>query len=84
MNLVGNSASMYFGGFMQAYSHSTPVSMAQPSDRVDYLKKVMAWTVSGLFFAGVTGIAMAALLLFSGTGILLNHFVSLAIILGSW
>ena len=69
---------------MQAYSHSTPVSMAQPSDRVEYLKKVMAWTVAGLFFAGVTGTAMAAFLLFSGIGILQNLYVSLAIILGSF
>ena len=85
MNFVGNSASIYFGGFMQAHSHSTPVSMAQPSDRVEYLKKVMAWTVSGLFFAGLTGVAMAALLLSLPAGhILLHHYVSLGIILGSF
>ena len=69
---------------MQAHFHSTPVSMAQPSDRVEYLKKVMAWTVAGLFFASVTGTAMAAFLLFSGIGILYNTLVSIAIILGSF
>lgn len=84
MNSVGNSVSIYFGGFMHAYSHSTPVSMAKPSDRVEYLKKVMAWTVAGLFFAGLTGTAMAAFLLFSGIGFLFNTYVSLAIILGSF
>ena len=69
---------------MRVHSQSIPVSMAQPSDRVEYLKKVMAWTVSGLFFAGLTGIAMAAFISFSGITILLNTYVQFAIILGSW
>jgi FtsH-binding integral membrane protein len=69
---------------MHAHSHSTPISLATPSDRVEYLKKVMAWTVSGLFFAGVTGTAMAGFLYFSGITILSNYYVSLGIILGSF
>ena len=69
---------------MHAHSHSTPISLAQPSERVDYLKKVMAWTVSGLFFAGLTGTAMAAFLLYAQIPILFNTYVSLAIILGSF
>ena len=69
---------------MHAHSHSTPISLATPSDRVDYLRKVMAWTVSGLFFAGVTGTAMAAFLYVAQIPFLMSTYGSLGIILGSF
>ena len=69
---------------MLAHSHSTPITLAKPSERVEYLKKVMAWTVAGLFFAGLTGTAMAAFLYIANIPFLLGSWGSLAIILGSF
>jgi len=67
---------------VQAYSQARPINLAKPSDRVEYLKKVMAWTSAGLFFSGLTGTVMAAFLAFSGLTFLLNQIVSLVVILG--
>jgi len=72
----------FFGGPVQTYSQAKPLSLAKPSIRVDYLKKVMAWTSAGLFFSGLTGTMMAAFLHFSGLTFLLSPMVSLVVILG--
>ena len=39
--------------FMHAYAQST-IRLAKAEDRVSYLQKVMVWTFSGIFFAGLT------------------------------
>jgi len=64
-----------------------PLTHVQPSERVNYLKRVLLWTTGGLMIAGGVGIATAvALYVAAGMGMtfLLSPVVSGVAILGSF
>jgi FtsH-binding integral membrane protein len=64
-----------------------PLAYAEAGERVEYLKRVFAWTFGGLVVAGISAMSMAAFVYLTaaaGITIFLNQWVSLAIILGSY
>ena len=66
---------------------SRPLAQSTASARVDYLQKVLLWTTGGLVLSGITGMLSASVLYLSmaaGSGFLMNRWVSLAVIFGSY
>lgn len=64
-----------------------PLTYVTPSERVDYLKRVLTWTAGGLILSGITGTGTAMALYVAASlemYFVFNQFVQLAVILGSF
>lgn len=72
---------------MRASVAALPLHHAPPDVRVDYLRRVLLWTVGGLGISATVGTAVAGLLylsLVAGVDLFFNRIVQLVIILGSF
>lgn len=66
--------------------YSQPLNIATPAEKVEYLKKVLAWTTGGLFISAISGMAMSTFLYVASSALpfLLSSWVSLIIIFGCY
>ena len=66
-----------------ANTYSRPLQHVTPTERVEYLKKVLAWTCGGLFIAAIFGVAMTGLLAFAQIPFLTSFAGQMIVIFGS-
>ena len=66
-----------------ANTYARPLQNVTPTERVEYLKKVLSWTCGGLFIAAVCGIGMTGILAFAQIPFLLSPMGQIIVIFGS-